>query len=802
MAQRTASLKWRTLLLAVLILAGIHTAYGVGIVAQNRSVLEQAARSHLERLAEITAFALSAPLWDFDMVQVENALSALGADPDIVAVWLTGPDGVRIAQFGQGDNLPEAPVLTARYPVIAMQRGKEQVLGSLTVQMTAGGIEKAIAEHTRRIFVLSGAVLLVAFLGLLAVARTVTAPLQRIREAIVDLSQGRLRRPVPAVRRSDEIGEVARAVEGFRCTLVEVEALRAENDRLAGEERLRIRAALESIREAAMILDERGMVLFANPAARVLLPDVGTGRRVDLSGRLPRPMQAGFARSLRRREPDQAEIEITTPDGRERLLNVSLTPILGAEGRFFGTVILASDISQRVWAERELAHRENHDGLTDLPNRRLFKREIARRFGPRGERETAVLVLDLDRFSVINDTMGHGIGDRLLIRAGQILDGLVPGRGHAARLGGDEFALLLSGDDIADETKALADELAQRLRQPITIGDHHVATGATIGYVVACRDEVSSGEALRMANLALQAAKLGGRGRAVMFEAEMTQALERRGLIEAELRRAIAEETIYLRFQKQLCLPGRLVGFEALARWDHPQLGSVPPAEFVAVAEQSGLIVDLTKLTLRQGCSAAAEWYDRGFRGRTAVNLSPELFREDVVAIVEDAMRRTKCPPEALELEITESVLLSGTEANRAAIETLRQRGIDVALDDFGMGFSSLAFIARFPVDRIKIDRAFVADVSRTDRAAAVVSAITELGHALGMQVTAEGVEDEEQLSAVVAAGVDCIQGFLHGCPMSREEAREVLLDDQLEQAGARPGRAPLSRPSRSTGGV
>jgi diguanylate cyclase (GGDEF)-like protein len=376
----------------------------------------------------------------------------------------------------------------------------------------------------------------------------------------------------------------------------------------------------------------------------------------------------------------------------------------------------------------------------------------------------AVLCLDLDRFKSVNDSLGHSAGDRLLVAVGERLRTVAVEAHLVARLGGDEFAILVA--DVTDPAMAsgLAQRLVRELGKPYDIDGSTVAIGASIGISVAPGDATDVGILLRNADMALYRGKGEGRGTYRFFEPEMDARMRERRQLEVDLREALAEDRFELHYQP-LVLVGskRIVGFEALIRWNSPIRGMVPPIDFIPLAEETGLIVEIGEWVLGKACAEAASW---PCDTKIAVNLSPVQFKSPrLVEAVADALLRSGLPPGRIELEITESVLIRETEAVLDVLHRLKAMGVTISMDDFGTGYSSLGYLRSFPFDKIKIDRSFVRDVATNAEAAAIIRAVTSLGVALGMETVAEGVETEEQFERLREEGCTQVQGYLFSKP-------------------------------------
>jgi len=463
----------------------------------------------------------------------------------------------------------------------------------------------------------------------------------------------------------------------------------------------------------------------------------------------------------------------TLADG--RIIDIWHRPM--ADG---GWVSTYDDVTERRQAESRIAYMAIHDPLTELPNRSFLRDRLSQLLSAAAKEEAkgagrtlALLLLDLDRFKEINDTLGHAAGDKLLRMVAERLRNLVGGEDLVARLGGDEFAILHS----VENTEAAA-ELSQRiidaLIAPYDLEGHQANIGASIGISLAATDGLDSEVLLRCADLALYRAKSRGRGGFAFFESEMTAAAQHRRVLELELRDALMHGQFEAYYQPQFnAKTGEVSGAEALIRWHHPVRGIVGPSEFISIAEEVGLIVPIGEWMMRQACREAARWRE-GMR--VAVNISPAQFRGDHLAeMVISALAGGGLSPTQLELEITESVLLEETDATLKTLHQLRSFGIRVSLDDFGTGYSSLSYLRSFPFDKIKIDRSFVREVTASANGAAIVRAIAGLGASLGMEITAEGVETQEQLDLIRSEGCTEAQGYYFSPPRPASELVDLM---------------------------
>ncbi len=444
------------------------------------------------------------------------------------------------------------------------------------------------------------------------------------------------------------------------------------------------------------------------------------------------------------------------------------------EGRD-GYLVAITDITERRKAEARVAYMAHHDGLTNLPNRELYRERLRQALeGQPGNQRVAVLCVDLDLFKNVNDSFGHPIGDRLLRQVSDRLRSQVRGNNLAARLGGDEFAIILTSEVSPNEASDFAARAIKILSAPYDIDGNEVVIGASIGIALSPGDGTTGEELLRNADMALYRAKDDGGGVHRFFEREMDRQAQKRRELELDLRRAFANGEFELHYQPLVDIArDRISGFESLLRWRHPDKGMIPPADFIPVAEDIGLIVSLGEWVLREACLEAAKWPDDV---KVAVNLSPVQFRRrNLVQVVISALAQSSLSPKRLELEITERLFLAETEANFATLHQLRELGVSISMDDFGTGYSSLSYLRSFPFDKIKIDRSFVKDIARRPDCVAIVRAISGLGRSLNITTTAEGVETIDQLDWLRAEGCNEVQGFLFSAAKPASEIEQLL---------------------------
>ncbi|WP_027574263.1 bifunctional diguanylate cyclase/phosphodiesterase [Bradyrhizobium sp. WSM1743] len=444
-------------------------------------------------------------------------------------------------------------------------------------------------------------------------------------------------------------------------------------------------------------------------------------------------------------------------------------------------VLLAlMDITERKRAEARLAFMAQHDGLTGLPNRSLLRQQMDEMLlhTRRSAEKVALLILGLDNFKAVNDTLGHAVGDKLLRGVAKRLRSTLREEDALARLNSDEFAVLQSGLARPEDAVGLAKRLLEAIADPYLLDGHSVVIGASIGIAMAPGDGEDSEKLLKSADMALSRAKLDARGTFAFFEAALDAKAQSRRKIEVELRDAIQNDVLRPYYQPLIDLQsGRITGFEALVRWPHAERGMVSPAEFIPVAEDTGLINPLGGLMLRRACLDAAAWPDDV---RVAVNLSPLQFRSgNLLSMVTDALKHSGLPPRRLELEITETLLLEKSAQVLATLHALRALGVRISMDDFGTGYSSLSYLRSFPFDKIKIDQSFVRDLGANREAQAIIRSIVSLGKGLGVTITAEGVETEAELSCLRAEGCHEGQGFLFSKARPNAEIISLLAEQR-----------------------
>jgi diguanylate cyclase (GGDEF)-like protein len=735
---------------------------------------------------------------DDEVTTFGRLLDATGAVPPAIAVRLreefsTYAAGVReTASFAAYDasygalvaGATDGHFVTLRADLADLVRTLAQRRVSLTKEVVASAVN---AQH--QLLGLGLGAVVLALLGSSLVGRSISRPVLRLTSLMNGLAGGNTDLAVPGAERRDEVGAMARAVEVFRANAI----ARRQGEIALRHTNLLFDTALNSMLQGMLVWSPEHRVQLVNDRffAMYGLPPgcIGPGatvrEMVDAVVRLglyldkdPEMICADIIGRLTARRSTQIEMEVRTG----RLVRIAYEPM--ANG---GTVVTFDDVTEKRRNEQQIAFMAHHDALTGLPNRVLFQDHMETTVAGLGEgQQFAVLCLDLDHFKEVNDTLGHAAGDELLRLVAGRLRHCVRDRDLVARLGGDEFAIVLdglAGDPVP--VAALATRLLESIGSPYVLQGRNIVIGTSIG--IALSDPGMPGaEFLKRADVALYRAK-EERGSFAFYEPGMDEHLQARHELEADLRLAVQHCEFELHYQPLYNLAeDRVTGFEALVRWNSPTRGQVSPADFIPLAEQTGLIVPIGEWVLRTACSEAAAWPDHV---GVAVNLSPvQVKNKRLMTMVRETLQETGLPAARLELEITETVLLQDTEAVMTLLHSLHDLGVRISMDDFGTGYSSLSYLLRFPFDKIKIDRSFISELREAPgetesataasamklasarNAAIIVHTMIGLGTSLGIATIAEGVETAEQFVQIRQKGCTAVQGYFLSRPRPANE--------------------------------
>jgi len=550
--------------------------------------------------------------------------------------------------------------------------------------------------------------------------------------------------------------------------------------------RLRLQGiALSSAPNAIIIADRHGRIEWANESFCRLSGSsteeiIGWTPPFLSNGEPGKWLRDAIREQVPAVETWRGELAQCHKDGHSYIVEEVITPLRDPHGEITHFITIQEDITARKESELRIEYLAHHDALTGLANRTIFQDFLTRALeqARRRRRTLALLLLDLDHFKIVNDSLGHDAGDLLLKIVADRLRSCARGTDLVARLGGDEFAIIQAEPDGTEGAARLASRILQVLGTPIVLGEREVHTTASMGIMVFPADGASAEQFVKNADLAMYRAKTEGRNNFQFYSHGMHEEVQERLALENALRAGVARQEFVLHYQPQANMgAARITEVEALLRWHHPQRGLLMPAQFIPIAEDSSLIVPLGRWVLRQACAQCRAWRAAGLPTlRVHVNVSAAQFRrDDVASTVSEVLAETGLPPDGLGLEVTESLLVADFPAAAETLHSLRRLGVQLSLDDFGTGYSSLIYLSHFPFDRLKIDKTFVRGLIANSNDAAIVRAIIAMGHALGMRVLGEGVETAEQRCSLAAEGCDEIQGHLISRPLPAEQIAEFL---------------------------
>ncbi|MEW6353375.1 MAG: EAL domain-containing protein [Pseudomonadota bacterium] len=592
----------------------------------------------------------------------------------------------------------------------------------------------------------------------------------------------------------DEIGERKRAQQSLARQARKLSRSEEDSRQQAGI----LQSVLNSMREGVVMIDADGKFLLVNQAAQQM---AGPDMKIDgtMAERIrhhdlflpdkitPYPSHdLPLMRALRGEEVDGVEMFVRHP--RDLWLSVNARPVRDAAGAVCGAVAVFTDITEHKLAEQRLISLAQYDPLTGLPNRALFRDRLSQAMAraARSQRLVALMFLDLDHFKDINDSLGHHAGDMVLKAMGERLRDCLRDGDTIARLGGDEFTMILENMESVEDVAEVAQKVLTGLAQPLFVEGREVLLTTSIGITLYPMDINGTDNMLKKADIAMYHAKDQGRNNYQFYTPEMTVRASERLSMEGKLRHALERDEFLLYYQPQIDLnSGKIVGVEALLRWRHPELGLIPSARFIPLAEKTGLIVPISEWVLHTACMQNKRWQDAGLATLcVATNQSARQFKHpNLVATIDAALKNSGLEARYLDLEITEDLLMENTRASSGIIAEIKAMGVHISVDDFGTGYSSLSYLKHFPLDSLKIDQSFVQNIPHNAHDAAIATAIITLAHNLELRVIAEGVETEEQKTFLHAQGCEGMQGYLFSRPLPAEEFTRMLEQRKLRES-------------------
>lgn len=576
---------------------------------------------------------------------------------------------------------------------------------------------------------------------------------------------------------------------------------RKQAERRLKEQQEFLQSVVDGVHDTIMVIGEDCGIQLMNKAARASMNpecvadihnpkcyEVFHRRKTPCNGKAyPCPMQ----QVVESGKPVTVVHNHAGPDGKPLHVELIAAPLRAEDGAIRGIIETARDITGHLSAQQQLVEQKaslerlaHHDALTALPNRLLFLDRL-RQAIKKAHRETnqlAVLFVDLDRFKQINDSLGHTMGDAVLKVVAHRLQNCLREEDVVARLGGDEFTIIMGSLHKPQHAMAMAQKLIRSVQHPVSHDDHELYVSASVGISLYPQDGQTADKLLQNADVAMYKAKHEGRRNFQFYTSDMTKLAIERVRMESQLHRALEKQQFVVYYQPQLdLLSGKLIGLEALVRWQHPELGLLLPTRFIPLAEDTGLILPLGRWVLETACRQIAEWHAANlYPGRIAVNLTGNQLKNDkFIPTIEQILEASSCKPDWLELEITESVIMEQRGRSFTILQRLKEQGIELAIDDFGTGYSSLAHLKRLPVSRLKIDRSFIRDIPHDASNKAIARAVIAMGRSMGLKVIAEGVETVEQKTFLAAERCDEIQGYLNGRPLPAGQMSRLLSSSQ-----------------------
>lgn len=778
---RKLSIRFKTIMIAMtasslaLAISGIFFTFYDYKISRTKTVEE------FQVIAQVLAERSAAALQFGDEEQARANLSALAARSSVTLGCLYNLDNRLMASFVRGSYAQaECPATPSQQKTALTDQGlvivedvqlDENRIGTLYVVSDMAEMRESMFMRLITSLFVMGFSLFLTFLLAIRMQEFITLPIRKLQDTVIKIRQSDNYSLRAAKLTEDEMGNLVDAFNGM--------VAKIENDNIAlreSEDRFRTLTASSPV--GVFQTDDEGQYIYVNARWREItnIYDIHLTQEAWIKSLHPEErfnVLSRWKEAVSKAEEFRMEYRLLRDDGAEVNVICHAKPLFDPDGMVTGYLGSLSDISELKSVQSQLEQLALYDPLTKLANRHLFRNRLEKaiRNCGRSQLKLAILFLDIDHFKKINDTMGHDQGDELLRAIAHRLRFCTRPGDTVARMGGDEFTILVPEIQSSHEADAIARKVLDVLKVPIRLTGTELIITTSIGITIGLDDADDANTLLKNADLAMYRAKAQGRDNYQFFSNEMNVELTKQLALESEIRQALQQQQFQLYFQPQMDLAeDRLVGYEALLRWIHPKKGFIPPAEFIPVAEDSGLILPLGEWVLRTACEHIRLFTDKGLLppdGHIAVNLSPRQFHDpNLLTLIRDLLHTTGIKSHQLELEITESLLMENVDNTITTLNELKELGVILAIDDFGTGYSSLNYLKRLPIHVLKVDRSFVMDIPQDRDDMEITGAVIAMAHKLGLQVVAEGVELKAQADFLRENNCDFVQGYYYGKPM------------------------------------